>query len=197
MICSLICRYLKLLVVLSINGGAIYLIFDSLTYCVQDLGLDSINLNGTLLGLTQTIGYIIIFPVVHKLKRKLSINVLNILTLVCSVILFLLSKTDKSWEVKMAQSLISNFGISIFSSQAYLFFIALTSESYPTEIRGAANALIFYISKLIGSTFPYFKNLSIEGGLHVMVCSTLPTLIAIPLMFLVKETLVTKIVKKE
>ena len=158
---------------------------------MQDLGLESINLNGLLFGLTQAIGYLSILPFAHRLKRKLMINLLNLVILLCAAVLFFLSKTEQTRSVKLAQSLISNLGISVFSSQAYVFFLAIVSESYPTEIRGAANALILYISRLLGSTFPYFKNLSIGSGLHVMVYSSLPALVAIPLMFLVKETLVS------
>ena len=88
------------------------------------------------------------------------------------------------------QTLISTFGISVFNAIGYIFLYAIISESYPTKIRGAANALILYVGKLIGSSFTIFKNFSIDHGFHVMVgCSAL-TLLAIPLMLFVEETLV-------
>ena len=151
-----------------------------------------------LFGFTQTIGYLSLLPVAHRLKRRMVIVVTNALIVVCAAALYFLSTMEhQTQELRLIQSLISTFGISVFNAMGYIFFFAIISESYPTRIRGAANALILYVSKLIGSNFPIFKNFSLNHGFHVMVGCSVLTLLVIPLMFLVEETLHKPSTKKE
>ena len=194
---SLIDRNFKTFIVLSISGGACYLVFYSLQYCIQDLGLSNINQNGILFGITQCIGYLGILPFSHKIKRRMGLLVTNVVILIAGVLLFFLSKVEKTQTIRLAQSLISTFLMGVFDSVGQMFLYAITSESYPTKIRGAANALILYASKLLGSSFPYFKTWSLERGLHVMVGSCALSLIAIPTIFFVEETLVRADEKKK
>ena len=168
-----------------------YLVFYSLQYCIQDLGLKSINQNGILFGITQLIGYLGVLPFSHKIKRRVGLLATNIIMLIGAVLLFFLSKVEKTQSVRLAQSLISTFIMGIFQSVGQMFLFAIISESYPTKIRGAANALILYATRLLGSLFPFFKTWSLERGLHVMVGSCALSVLAIPCIFFVEETLIT------
>ena len=113
----------------------------------------------------------------------------NIVIVISGVLLFFLSTVEKTQTIRLAQSLISTFIIAVFNAVGQMFLYAAASECYPTKIRGAANALILYASKLLGSSFPYFKTWSLERGLHVMVGSCALSLIAIPTIFLIEEPL--------
>ena len=41
-----------------------------MTTSVQELGLKNIQLNGMMIGVCQTIGYLFILPFTHKIPRK-------------------------------------------------------------------------------------------------------------------------------
>jgi len=59
-------EYLVQVIVLSLQGGVLYLIFYGMTISVQDLGLKNINQNGIFFGITQTLGYLVVLPFIHK-----------------------------------------------------------------------------------------------------------------------------------
>lgn len=63
-------RLLFRLVSMSIVGGALYSIFYGLSTDISSIGLSNVSIAGILLGVTQTIGYFIVLPFVHKMKRR-------------------------------------------------------------------------------------------------------------------------------
>lgn len=58
--------YLLQVIVMSLQGGVIYLVFYGMATSVQDLGLENVNYNGIFFGVTQSIGYMGVLPVIHK-----------------------------------------------------------------------------------------------------------------------------------
>jgi hypothetical protein len=64
------------------------------------------------------------------------------------------------------------------------------SELFPTRMRGVANALILFLSKMIGSFAPILSTMSKDRGYHILCgCSAL-VVISLPLSFFIDETYV-------
>ena len=63
--------YIYRLVTVSFIGSAVYSIFYGLSTDVGSLGIKNISIAGILLGLTQSLGYLLVIPFVHNMKRVL------------------------------------------------------------------------------------------------------------------------------
>ena len=168
------------------------MVFYGLAYSVQDLGLSSINTNGIFFGVTQTAGYLIILPFSHKLPRKKLFIYCELLTLAGAAILGVLSHMDKTAWVKLLETIVSTCLMTVVNSIQFVFYYAYISESFPPQIRGSANALCLFTSKLIGSCYPYLKSLSLDNGFHIMCGCSLITVLAFPVTLYCWETLVLR-----
>jgi len=66
------------------------------------------------------------------------------------------------------------------------------TELFPTRMRGLANAVVLFASKMIGALAPVLCTLSKKAGYHVLCGCSILVLLSIPCSFLIKETLVAE-----
>jgi MFS family permease len=174
---------------MSVMGGAIYVVFYGMAYSVQDLGLEKINYNGIFFGITQSVGYLIILPFAHKMPRKRWMIIFQIIILIAAGLLFVLSGMPDSDLVRWLKLIVSTCIIAVVNSCQFVFLFAYISELFPTKIRGMANALVLFSSKMIGSFSPMIETFAKNKNLHIMVGCSVVTLISLPLSFFISETL--------
>lgn len=177
------------MIILSCQGASLYTIYFGITFSIQQIGLESINLNGVLFGFCQSLGYVIVIPFIHKMRRKFWGLVFQTITLIGIAILFGLSFCQDTQDIKILRSGVSTFVLTIMNStQSAVFFLSV-SELFPSRIRGTAAALIMFFCKITASFAPLMSSVSTSYGFHVMVGCSLWNLVAYPLSFLQSETL--------
>jgi len=175
---------------MSVMGGGIYMIFYGLAYSIQDLGLEKINYNGIFFGITQSVGYLAILPFAHKMPRKKWMIIFQIIILFGASILFFLSGLKDTELIRIMKIGVSTCILAAINSCQFVFFYTYISELFPTKIRGIANALILFTSKMIGSLSPFAEAFSKNYNLHILVGCAAVTVFSLPLSFFIKETLV-------
>lgn len=180
---------------LSLQGGVLYLIFYGMTISVQDLGLKNINQNGIFFGITQTLGFLIVLPFIHKQPRKLWSILYQVIVLIGAIGLGFLSQLDQTDFIRLMQTIVSTFIIAVVNSANFSLFFMYVTELFPTRMRGLANAVVLFASKMIGAFAPMLCTLSKKAGYHVLCGCSLLVLLSIPCSFFIKETLVFE--KKE
>ena len=160
---------------------------------IQELGLDNTNLNGTLLGIMQTVGYLSTLPYLHMMKRKKWSLRLQFGILAGAGLLLLLSFINQGEKVNFFNFLetsVSTCLIGPFVSAWFPILFIYSSELFRVEIRGVATAVALSIGKVGSSMAPFMCKFSQDCGLHVLVGCSLPALISLPLTYYVlTETL--------
>ena len=175
---------------MSALSGLLFMLFYGMTTSVQDLGLHDIHLNGIFLGVNQSIGFIAIFPFMHKIKRRKWIINLQLVFIFSAIILWLTALFPKNQYIQITQTTVSTFCIAANVSAISSVFYTYIAEMFPAEIRGVATALILFNGKLIGVCAPFMCELSQRYGVHILVGCTVPVIISLPLSFMIDETLV-------
>ena len=182
-------KHLYALVTLIFVGGLIYMLFYGMSINIQELGLKNIKMNGILLGVTQAIGNLSVVPFMHKMPRRLWTIIFQIAIFLGAALLFMLSRETQTSMVQFEQTVTSTLWMATIMSAIFPLFFMYTSETFPTEVRGTANAIILFSAKLIGSTSPLLENFSKNHKIHVLAgCSAL-VILSLPLSFGMKETL--------
>ena len=180
------------LITLTLIGGLLYALFYGMSLNIAELGLKDTKMNGMLLGATQAIGYLLVIPFTHKMKRKQWIVIFQFFILAGALLLILLSKQNQSSAVQFEQTITSTFLMATVMSAIFPIFYIYITEVFPTEVRGTANAVILFLAKLIGSTAPLLENYSSSHGMHVLVGCSLLVIISLPMSLGMRETLTVR-----
>lgn len=190
-------KYLIICLIMSLQGGSLYMMFYGMSTDVQSLGLNSINANGIFLGATQAVGYLIVIPFIHHMKRRYWSLIFQALQAICVVILLVLSFFPSISYIRLAETLVSTCGIAVIMSSQYALFFLYAAELFPTEIRGVGLAITISSSRFIGAGAPFLGKLSKDLGFHLLVGCGLIFLLSLPLSMLLSETLQEKVVKQK
>lgn len=157
---------------------------------VQELGLKNIQVNGILLGATQSLGYLLVFPFTHKMRRRKWSIVFQVGLLISIVCLFAISFLKKTKFVLWTETFFSTFFISTITSALFPLLFLFTSELFPTKIRGLANALVLFFGKLVGTLTPFVVQYCEKKDIHILVGCGALVFISLPATYLLEETLV-------
>ncbi len=177
---------------LTLIGGLLYALFYGMSLNIAELGLKDTKMNGMLLGATQAIGYLLVIPFTHRMRRKQWIIIFQFFILTGALLLILLSKQSQSSTVQFEQTITSTFLMATVMSAIFPIFYIYITEVFPTEVRGTANAVILFLSKLIGSSAPLMENYSVSHGMHVLVGCSLLVVVSLPMSLWMRETLSAK-----
>lgn len=183
-------KMIKRLIFFSGVLGNIY-IGNGLTLIIPaKLGLDNIYLNGALLGLAETLGYLIVYPIAHKLKRR-KLILFYILSSFVSTTLFLVIEFA-GWNVnfygKLAETIIS-VTIKLILSMNYALVFTYGAELFPTKIRGMANGIAIFVGRSMNGVSSPLDALAVSWGVHPLVMISLGSIVALPCTLFLPETL--------
>lgn len=182
-------KHMYYLTTLVFIGGLIYMLFYGMSINIQELGLKDIKMNGMLLGATQAIGNLAVVPFIHKMPRKRWMILFQIAILIGAVVLSALSRETQTSMVQFEQTVTSTLWMATIMSAIFPLFFMYTTECFPTEVRGTANAIILFSAKMIGSMSPMLENFSVSHKIHVVAGCSAFVILSLPLTFGMKETL--------
>jgi hypothetical protein len=180
--------YLLQTLTMSLQGGVLYIVFYGMATSVQDLGLKNVNMNGIFFGITQSVGYMAVLPFIHKQKRKTWSIIYQLITLAGGILLAILSKLPDSEFIELMETIVSTCIMAAINSAQFPLFFNYNAELFPTRMRGVANAVILFASKMIGSFAPFVATMSKNHGFHILVGCSSVVLLSLPFSFLIKET---------
>ncbi len=176
-----------------IAGGAVlYTVYYGMSISIDKLGFEDLRVNGIFVGVTQSLGYALVVPFTHKMKRKMWTLLFQVMILCITVALAILSVESQSDLVKLLQAILATVLMpTVISAWFPLFYIYIT-EVFPSEVRGTANACVLFLARLVGSFAPFFESLSEHFNMHILVGCSLLVFVSLPLGLGMKETLVSK-----
>ena len=182
--------YLYRFITMGFTCSGIYAVFYGLSTDVSSLGIENICVVGVFLGITQTIGYIIVIPFISKMKRAKWMRIFCTLIILGAFVLLALSFFDPSNQyINYTKAGISTIVLATFMSAAFPFLFLMNTELFPTEVRGTASALVLSCGKLVGASAPFIGDFCKNFGIHPLVGCSVPFLVAIPMLLFIKETL--------
>lgn len=174
---------------MSLITGLNYMLFYGMTISIQELGLKSLQINGILLGVTQSLGYLGVFPFTHKMRRKKWLLIFQFFVFLSILSLFFLSLFEKSKVVLLLQTFFSTFFIASLTSAQFPLIFLYISELFPTNVRGVANAIILFFGKLVGTLTPFLIDFCEKRKIHILVGCGILVFLSFPCTFLLDETL--------
>lgn len=180
-------KTLKLLVV----AFNFYCILYGLSVNLTGMGIDDIRINGIIFGLAQTLGYLIVFPFVQRMRRKLMVIIFNSIMLTGTIILLITSLTlsINDLRVQIFQSIVASLFLGAPVSGSLTLYFVHVSESFPPELRGSGNTLVLTLANIFCLLAPSMGKVASDLNIHFAVgCSALGV-VAVPLSFFLTETL--------
>ena len=154
----------------------------------QKLGYHNIYLMNTLFSICDLIGFIIILPISHVIKRR-KLNIYSTLSVIIFIFLLLLNEyfnKNNSYYVFFA-TLISCF-LKIVNRFGFSLAFNYIGELFPTKIRGLAMGLIITLGRCSESFGGYFYQLSVFYDIHPLILTGLPAFLALPASYYLPET---------
>jgi hypothetical protein len=184
-------KYRKVLMINSTVSTSLFVVYYGMTTSVQDLGFQSMQFNGILVGITQAIGFLVVLKFLANTKRKTALIFIQSNLLFGAFLLVCLSYLEPTKMVFLVQGIISAVYISTVISSMFSFLYVTNAESFPTQVRGMAVGLILLTGKLIGSVAPYINLFSKHMKVHVLVGSSVPLFVSLFCTMFLKETFVS------
>lgn len=183
-------EFLKPLIILCMVSGSMFCVYFGMTTSVQDLGMDSVQANGIIVGITQAGGFILVLPFLSITRRKYALLLIQTLMLSGAFFLVCTSFFKSSGYIRLLEGFISSVYISSSLSALFSFLYIANAESFPTQIRGLAVGIILLVGKVIGSSAPYINLFSKQMKVHIMVGSSMPLFISIIATIYFRETII-------
>lgn len=155
----------------------------------QRLGLQSIYLNGVLLGVAEIIGNLIIAPIANKVhRRSLNFNCAAGEVILCFVLL-LLEFTDysQSGAIKLIQTILG-CGVKVFVCINFVLIYNYCSELFPTKVRGFALGVCIIVGRSTGLISLLLVDFTDSLGIHPMIGMVFSSVIAMLFSLLLPET---------
>jgi Major Facilitator Superfamily len=184
-------EHLKAVIILSSICSALYIEYYGIASSVQDLGFDKIQYNGIATGITQGLGFVLVYPYLNSTPRKFAMLCIQGFLGMCGGCLFLLSMFPTWSLIRFFEGLIANVLISCVISSLFSFSYLANTESFPPQIRGICVGIILLVGKVLGSLAPLISHACKDLGIHVLAGCSLPMIVSFLLTLGFKETLVT------
>ena len=153
----------------------------------QKLGIENIYIIRTLLSIADLLGYLIVIPISHTIKRRYLNIGCNIIFLSISILLMIneFNKKNDSYKV-LATTLSCVFKMA--NSAMFSLSFNYISELFPTKIRGLTTGLIVCAGRLSNSFASTIDHFSTIYDIHPLILTALPTLFSIPASYFLPET---------
>ena len=153
----------------------------------QKLGIENIYVMNTLLNISDLLGYLLILPFSHTLKRR-KVNIICNICVIIGALLLLLNEENKGTDKYSIIATILSCFLKMINSATYSLAFNYISELFPTKIRGLATGLIVCtgrISNCFASTFEHFSTIY---DIHPLILCAVPAILALPASILLPET---------
>ena len=177
------------------NSAICYMLYYGVVVGVQDLGLNSIQLNGMLLSTTSLTTFCITTVISPKIRRVRTAKLCCLGEIFFAGMLLVLSFVPTFSGIKVLRSIISAVFIQTISGFHISMLYLMNAELLPTQIRGISIAFTLVFGKFMGSFSPALGELSKNLGVHVLVGCSSMALVALPFNFFVQETFGAKKMK--
>ena len=166
-----------------------FIMYNGTSIAVAHLGLDNIQINGILLGITSCIGSLAILPVSNSMKRKLFSQISLLSIVFIGFIIGIISKYLQNFKYSsLFQTILTTIVIVMITSGLCCIMYTHLLESFPVKIRGLAFAIVILTSKTISSLSSYLLDYSDHLGYNSLVICCLISLIPLPFTYFFKET---------
>jgi len=155
------------------------------------LGIDNIYLNGILLGVSETFGYMIVTFNAYRIPRKF-LNILNSSsTILFSLVLVYLSHFDTQLSVFLKQILQTAISVMIklFLCMNFTLIFNYSAELVPTKTRGLVSGLTVFAGRISTTSCSFLVQIATNNKVHPMSIAALPSLLALPIGLILPETL--------
>ena len=153
----------------------------------QKLGLDNIYIMGTLLCIADLLGYLIILPFSHTIKRRYLNACCNIAYIIGGLLLLINESNKGKASYKVYATGLSCF-LRLVNSACFSLAFNYISELFPTRIRGLATGLIVCTGRLSNCLASTFEHLSTIYDLHPLILTAIPAVFALPACLFLPET---------
>ena len=169
----------------------IYIGYGMTLLVPESMGIDNIYLNGVLLGLSELVGYSTVIIFAHKIPRR-KLNILNSASLIFfSGVLYSLRAFDIFFSPavrKVLESIISVVMKLIICMNFTLIF-NYCAELVETKIRGFCLGYTVFSGRASSSLCSVLESACRGRNIHPMIASSLPAFFALPISFILPETL--------
>ena len=159
----------------------------------QKLGLDNIYIMGTLLCISDLLGYLIILPFSHKIQRRYLNAGCNIAYIIGGLLLLLNEANKGNFTYKYIATILSCI-LRMVNSACFSLAFNYISELFPTKIRGLATGLIVCTGRLSNCLASTFEHLSTIYDIHPLILTAIPSLFALPACLNLPETAKTNLI---
>lgn len=151
---------------------------------MASLSLDSIYLNGVLIGLCGILFHFCNSFIVSNVPLKLVLVTINFILFVSWFVLVVINYLNLKWVYFREFLQIGVFygGTSMMYPIVYLY----PSKIFPAEHRGAVNSLVITGSQLVAAFFPLIGSLGTLVGQDEMVGCTAIVLLSAPMSLLLR-----------
>ena len=154
----------------------------------QKLGVENIYLIKTLLSTSDLLGFLIIIPISHTVKRR-SLNITcNIIYLVGAILLLLNEYNKHNYSYRIYATTMSCC-LKMANSACFSLAFNYISELFPSKIRGLATGLIVCFGRLSNSFATTIDHLSTIYDIHPLILTAIPSIFALPACYFLPETL--------
>jgi len=177
---------------MTVFGGGTCVNFFAITYNGGLMGLSSIQLNTIFSTSFAFVAYLLMVPIINKLKRKKfmlcnqSLIILSGITLISFRYVF-----PKFEHEDLVESLITCFIINSCVIFNYGLVYILCTELFPIHVRGMASGVVITLGKVLASYGQIILQFSINFlQVNAMSSTSIIALVSLPVLLFIPETLV-------
>lgn len=154
----------------------------------QKLGINNIYIMSTLFAISDLIGFLIMIPISHTIKRR-KLNITCNIIILTSAFLLYLNEFNKGSKRYVFVSTFLSCVLKICTSAAYSLAFNYLNELFPTNIRGLSTGIIVCCARLSNCTATSFDYLSGVLNIHPLILTAVTTLFSLPASYALPETL--------
>ena len=150
------------IVALMALSSMLYIVFYVSSVSVSDsLGLSKIQYNEMLLGMTHIVGYAIMIPILHKVKRVKTEKIMLLIDFILGGVLLLITIFDLNSNGNFLEgkpykilNISAAIAINVINSALFCVFFAHAAELFDVRVRGLGVGIATLAGKLMGSLSP-------------------------------------------
>lgn len=179
------------LIGVTIITANIYIGYSLSILIPQKIGLASINVNGMFLGLSETVGYLIVIPFGNLIPRRVLNFVCCALVIILCCFLIAFDFTAKDWNeqvLRWSQTIASSL-IKLVLCVNYALIFNYCSELFPTKMRGMTLGICVFVGRVMVIFSFFLQKLTDSFQIHPMIGTIVGALIAIPITLCLPETI--------
>ena len=176
-------------VAMCLIGTYFQTVFTALALNLGQIGNDNVLVNSIVLAAVQLVGAFMAIPIIEKMKPSGCVIWSHIVLILSGLALLAVGLTmdpDQA-RTKDINLFISGIIIPFAISTALPAFFIYVTDLFPSKVNGTAFSVISIVLGILTSGEPWLTKYSQYYGYHFMVGCTLPGIVSLPLIFLLKE----------